>query len=832
MSGDPRFEYEPILDAVSSVITERPVTIIAVFVALTAGFALGLPYIALDPGEGGFTEGTEEQQALEAVNEEFDRPFAQDEQTTQIIHRSENVLSRESVLRMLRLQQEIETNPELRVRETSSPAEAVAIAIDPDAETRAAQIRAVEEATEPEVREAARLAIDRNPALRQVLSDDYNREDARASALLGTVTHEVPAGQSEEYAAVQHRVADVADRSEGDFTAFGSAIFEDEFEQALIDSLSLMVPAVIILILGFLLIAYRDPFDLVLGLVALFMTVIWTFGFVGHLRIPFNQMMVAVPPLLLAVGIDFGIHSVNRYREERIEGAGIHEGMTVASTQLLVAFFIVTGTTVIGFGANMTSDLPAIYDFGFVAAMGITFTFLIFGVFMPAAKVLLDDLRAGTRIPRFGVQPLGSEDSRLGRVLPLGAKLANRGPAIMLAVLLVATAGAGYVGTDVDTSFDDEAFLPYEEPPAYIDVIPQPLGPGEYEVRGIVSFLGENFETGEDNEVTVYIEGPLYQDHTLESVHRAGEDPPPTIVEEGNRADSESIIDVIRDYAAEDEEFAALVERSDTSGNGVPDRNLDLIYDRLLSSPYEQQALQYMTEDRQSMRVVYSVDAEASQEAITRDARTIADRNRMDATATGSTIVFQKVTELLFQSAVVSLSVALLLTGLFLIVIYDILEGRASLGLANIVPIVSTVAFLAATMVVLDIPFNALTATALSITIGIGVDHSVHVTHRFIDEYNDRGDGYESLLVTMRGTGGGITGSVITTAGGVWSLVLSVTPMLGEFGFLMAISVLYSYLAVLVVLPPTLLLWERFFGDDQAASAPVTAFGADQPGDN
>jgi len=60
-----------------------------------------------------------------------------------------------------------------------------------------------------------------------------------------------------------------------------------------------------------------------------------------------------------------------------------------------------------------------------------------------------------------------------------------------------------------------------------------------------------------------------------------------------------------------------------------------------------------------------------------------------------------------------------------------------------------------------------------------------------------------------------------------------VTPMLGEFGFLMAISVLYSYLAVLIVLPPSLLLWERLFGDQPAEKTDSTlGFGTEQPGDN
>ncbi len=48
-------------------------------------------------------------------------------------------------------------------------------------------------------------------------------------------------------------------------------------------------------------------------------------------------------------------------------------------------------------------------------------------------------------------------------------------------------------------------------------------------------------------------------------------------------------------------------------------------------------------------------------------------------------------------------------SSVFLILIYNMLEGRPSLGLVNIIPVVVTVAWLGGTMRVLSIPFNALT---------------------------------------------------------------------------------------------------------------------------
>ncbi|MFB6157171.1 MAG: hypothetical protein ABEJ34_04955, partial [Haloferacaceae archaeon] len=45
---------------------------------------------------------------------------------------------------------------------------------------------------------------------------------------------------------------------------------------------------------------------------------------------------------------------------------------------------------------------------------------------------------------------------------------------------------------------------------------------------------------------------------------------------------------------------------------------------------------------------------------------------------------------------------------------------------------------------------------------------------------------------------------------GLGVLVLAITPLLGQFGLLTALSILYSYLASLLVLPSTLVVWHRY----------------------
>lgn len=127
--------------------------------------------------------------------------------------------------------------------------------------------------------------------------------------------------------------------------------------------------------------------------------------------------------------------------------------------------------------------------------------------------------------------------------------------------------------------------------------------------------------------------------------------------------------------------------------------------------------------------------------------------------------------------------------------IYWIIEGWPSLGIVNLIPIVVAVSLLGGTMSVLDSPLNALTATILSVSIGLGIDFAAHFVHRFVDE-------------TIRGAGGALAGSMLTTTTGTGVLALAITPILGQFGLVIALSVFYSFLTSILVAPSVIVVWE------------------------
>src|SRR5690606_8291464 len=85
---------------------------------------------------------------------------------------------------------------------------------------------------------------------------------------------------------------------------------------------------------------------------------------------------------------------ISRYREEIGEGHGVDEAMGISIGTSGVALILATLTTVIGFLTNITNPVPALKDFGILAAVGLAYSFLRIMHFVPSLPHPLDP-RAG-----------------------------------------------------------------------------------------------------------------------------------------------------------------------------------------------------------------------------------------------------------------------------------------------------------------------------------------------------------------------------------------------------------------------------------------------------
>ncbi|MGB9985867.1 efflux RND transporter permease subunit [Salarchaeum japonicum] len=685
-----------------------------------------------------------------------------------------------------------------------------------------------------------------------LMPTDYESGSASATMVLVTQTTQGDSemgSASDRLVETQTVIQDLAtSRSDGNtYMVFGGGIIADEITQSMTDSVLIVGPLALIFVLLTLIIAYRDLLDIVLGLLGIAAVLVWTFGFMGWANISFNQIFIAVPVLLIGLSIDYAIHIFMRHREER---EAVEEGprgsMRVALAGVGIALVWVTATTVIGFLSNLVSPLPPIQNFGIVSSVGITAALLVFGVLIPAVKVELDEFLESRGYDR-KKRAFGTGGGRLGKALTLGSTAAKKSPWLVILFAVLLSAGGAYGATQVDTSFSQTDFIA-EDPPAWMQDLPEPFKPHDYTAKKNLQYVNDNF-LRQDSQAQILIEDGVTSDTALERLHdaqKAAAEKNVTVTLSGGDAAIQSPLTVMEEVAAQNETFNETYTAADTDGNGVPDRNVAAVYDALFAvAPNQAQGVIAQEGDNYAaLRMVVSVSGGASNADITEQMRAVAeivDGNGLTATATGQSITFKIIQDQLLETVIESLIVTLVAIVVFLMAAYRLTEGSATLGLVTLLPVVFSVAWILGTMYLAGIPFNVLTGMITSLTVGLGVAYSIHLSERYNQELERREDAFEALRVALKGTGGALLGSAATTVGGFGVLVFAVLPPLQQFGIITGMTIIYAFLAAVLVLPSLLVVWTRYTnplggdefdgdaGSDDATAADDAAVASDAP---
>ena len=104
-------------------------------------------------------------------------------------------------------------------------------------------------------------------------------------------------------------------------------------------------------------------------------------------------------------------------------------------------------------------------------------------------------------------------------------------------------------------------------------------------------------------------------------------------------------------------------------------------------------------------------------------------------------------------------------------------------------------------MAVLGLKWNVLTVMVTALTLGIGIDYSIHMWRRIEVEMEKRNDHWEALRASLNTTGIALLLSAITTMFGFAVLLFSPMPVIQDFGLVTAVTVLFSLTLSLFLLP-------------------------------
>ncbi len=201
------------------------------------------------------------------------------------------------------------------------------------------------------------------------------------------------------------------------------------------------------------------------------------------------------------------------------------------------------------------------------------------------------------------------------------------------------------------------------------------------------------------------------------------------------------------------------------------------------------------------LRTVGQIDTNRAIEAIH---RYVADRFPKDVTVEvgGTALVERSLNNLVVQSQLVSILVSIFLVFLILAVYYRSIIA----GLIGLTPLSISVLFNFAVMGFAGIKLNIGTALVASVSVGIGIDYTIHYMAAYHHEYLTTGGRGDFIRKTFYSSGKAIIFNAISVGAGFAVLMLSQFVILGDLGFLIALTMGTSALVALTLLP-VLLDW-------------------------
>ena len=622
-----------------------------------------------------------------------------------------------------------------------------------------------------------------------------------------------------------HEIADSFDTGSLDVTIITLAKSDAEGKDAREENLLILTVIALAVIVVLLALFYRTQSDVHITMLGLGMTILWTFGALSWLSPggvgivdPDNILLTLVPVLLISLSVDYALQIVGRYREalrEGNEGGGNAEhaedtgeggdasGRAIARSVRLcgVPVLLAAGTTAISLLANLSSRFEPIADFGIIASIGVISGWIVMTNFVPSARLMLDRrLAAKGKAPT--TRPLADTIPGAGAVLPRVATGVARRPLPVIIVALALTVLSVVAASNLSTSFAVKDFLPNDS-----------------DTFQSFDFLEENFD-GSATLMTVLIETDLDNARAvrdLTDLHATLVDPlrrpdgivgPPLASAGTLLADSTGQSGVNYDPA-----ISAAFDHLNTSITATDDEARQA-WDLLRSADPEGFAevldLRSGELDRTIIQIPVAVESnEALQELIT-GLETLWGGDTSEITVTGGDALIALITEELADSQILSVGLVIAAALAILVAYFGISQARPLLGLITIIPIAVTLSWLLGAMWVFGISYNMGTALMVVLTIGIGVDYTIHLTHRFLEELQESARVVDAIRGAMVTTGGALLASALTTALGLLALLFSPLVPMQELGILAAVAILFGLIATFTVLPPLLVLWAHY----------------------
>ncbi len=612
------------------------------------------------------------------------------------------------------------------------------------------------------------------------------------------------------YDPIVDEVKEVAESYGGlDITLQGVPVIHREVNYYLKNDLLTFIPMVLLVIVIVFFLNFRDIRGVALSFLTLILADIWVLGLMGHLGYKLTIMGVALPPLMVAVGSSYAIHIMNQYYIDvhEIDLLGRVEGLKKIMGHISITVFLAGVTTFIGFFMLITNQVSSIREWGVFSAIGVLFAVFISITLIPVFMAILPHRERKERPEEKKKDGgKGPVDAILNAFIYLSLYHYRKVIAVAAVIIIVAIAGMSRIV--VETSI--HSYFKEGDP-----------------VLKSSRVIGEKFG------------GSLGLNILLDSGERDGVKDPEFLkfVEDFREwlvAEENADLNIGRTDAFTDfiKTFNMAMHNNDHSYYRIPETQEKIqSYINLYSGsdhnddgrvddfePYVDRYYQTMNLfARIWERQGELISSAHMDHAISRINRYLDENLPGGFTykTSGEPKIIVRLARYVVNGQVMSLGFSLVV--IFFVVI--LLFRNAYAGLFSLIPISFAVLFNFGVMGWFGIKLDLATAIIASITIGIGIDDTIHFVNTF-RHYRETGETPDSAIEkTLRVAGKAIIYTSVALIFGFLVLVASHFNPIILFGELVAVTMIATTIGALLILPSAIKLAGVSLTEEQMRSS-------------
>lgn len=563
------------------------------------------------------------------------------------------------------------------------------------------------------------------------------------------------------------------------FHLTGGPIVNNAFKHASEKDLSVLVPALLLMVATLLAFTFRRLGGVVMPFFVIFATVIATFAFSGWLGLENSTVTFALPQVLIAVSVAESVHLLVGFYRARKASRSRREAAQYTLQKNFMATLLTSSTTAIGFYSFISANLPPIENFGILAGLGTTYTWLMtYGVVGPmmvvwpgkeattGADTMEDDLTQSTPFSRSFIAFIDR----------------YRWAVVTIFIGLVSMSAWLSMKNVVNSN-------PYEY---FRKGLP---------VRNAQEFVLENlggiaqFEVIVDAGQEDGIKDPAFLRKVEELEKRVLE------IDGVNRAIS--IVDILR-------QMNRALNGGDQQYYKLPDTREGIAQELLLYTmglPQGMDVNDRMTVKSDAIRVTLvstitdSNHAVAAAEQIERIGKEIG----IDAKTTGKMLLYQGMNGHVVDSFLNSLGSALLLIGVIMVASFRSFR----LGIISMIPNIVPLVFGGAVLYFISGTLDIGTVLVASVSLGIAVDDTIHILTHFNKHLEEGMTTRESLERLMAHSGPAMISTTLILVTGFCTLAFGDFIPNVYFGLLTAIILTLGLATDFLLLPAILMIVMR-----------------------